>query len=67
MFFGNEKYPKTGIFLYYDDDDFSQSYGQIIEGFSALTKDVILQPYISHDNFRSSKNGADDNGYKLCF
>ena len=33
--------------------------------FKALTKDDILQPYISYDSFRSPKIRADDVGYKI--
>ena len=54
---GTEQYPDSGIFLNYDDDDYSQGYGQIKEAFKALTKDDILQPYISEDDFRSSNEG----------
>ena len=50
---GTEKYPDAGILLNYDDDDYSQGYHQIKEAFKALTKDEILQPYISDDNFRT--------------
>ena len=44
---GTEKYPDASILLNYDDDDYSQGYHQIKEAFRALTKDDILQPYIS--------------------
>ena len=54
---GTEKYPDSAILLNYDDDDYSQGYGQIKEEFKALTKDNILQPYISEDGFRSDNNG----------
>ena len=60
---GNEKFPDAGILLNYDDDDHSQGYHQIKEAFKALTKDDILQPYISEVDFRSSNVGADDVGY----
>ena len=50
--------------LNYDDDDYNQGYGQIEEAFKALTKDDILQPYISDNDFRSSNN-ANDIGYNL--
>ena len=46
-----EKYPDSGISLNYDDDDYSQGYCQIKEAFEALTKDNILQPYISEKFF----------------
>ena len=62
---GTEKYPDAGIFLNYDDDDYSQGYHQIKEAFKALAKDGILQPYISDDNFRTSIVAANDVGYKL--
>ena len=62
---GTEKYPDAGILLNYDDDDYSQGYYQIKEAFRALTKDDILQPYISDDNFRNSNVRADDVGYNL--
>ena len=54
---GTEKYPDSAILLNYDDDDYSQGYGQIKEAFRALTKDNILQPYIPEDDFRSDNNG----------
>ena len=56
---GTERYPDSAILLNYDDDDYSQGYGQIKEAFRALTKDDILKPYISEDDFRSSNNGYD--------
>ena len=62
---GTEKYPDAGILLNYDDDDYSQGYHQIKEAFKALTKDDILQPYISDDNFRTSNVAANDIGYNL--
>ena len=54
---GTERYPDSGILLNYDDDNYSQGYGQIKEAFRALTKDDILQPYITEDDFRSSSEG----------
>ena len=62
---GTEKLPDAAILLNYDDDDCNQRYGQIKEAFKALTKDNILQPYISDDDFRSSNVRADDVGYNL--
>ena len=44
---GTEKYPDAGIILRYDDDDYSQGYHQNNQASKALTKDDILQPYIS--------------------
>ena len=41
----------------YDDDDYSQGYGEIKEAFKALTKDDILQSYITDDDYRSSNDG----------
>ena len=61
---GTEKYPDSGILLNYNDDDYSQGYGQIKEAFKALTKDDLLQPYISNADFRSSNNG-DNIGYNI--
>ena len=54
---GTEKYPDAGIFINYDDDDYSQGYHQIKRVFKALTKDDILQPYISNDDFRADEIG----------
>ena len=62
---GTEKYPDAAILLNYDDDDYSQGYHQIEEVFRALTKDDILQPFISDDNFRTSNAAANDVGYNL--
>ena len=61
---GTERYPDSGNLLNYDDDDYSQGYGQIKEAFRALTKDDILQPYITEDDFRSSNNN-NDIGYNI--
>ena len=62
---GTEKYLDAGILLNYYDDDYSQEYHQIKEAFRASTKDDILQPYISDDNFRTSNFAANDVGYNL--
>ena len=59
-----EKYPDSGILLNYNDDEYSQGYGEIKEAFKALTKDDLLQPYISDADFRSSNNG-DNIGYNI--
>ena len=61
---GTEKYPDSGILLNYNDDDSSQGYGQITEAFKAVTKDDILQPYISEHDFRSSNDG-NNIGYNI--
>ena len=46
---GTEKNPDAGILLNYNGDDYSQGYHQNEEAFRALTKDDILQPYISEE------------------
>ena len=61
---GTEKYPDSATLLNYDDDDYSQGYGLIKEAFKALTKDNILQSYISEDDFRSDNNG-NNIGYNI--
>ena len=62
---GTENYPDGGILLNYDDDDYAQGYHQINEAFKALTKDDILQLYISEEDFRSSNAAANDVGYNF--
>ena len=64
MHYRNRKYPDSGILLNFDDDDYSQGYGQIKQTFKALTKDNILQLYISELDFRSS-NDDNDIGYNI--
>ena len=54
---GTEKYPDSAISLNYNDDDYSQGYSQIKQAFRALSKDDILNPYISDNDFRSTKYG----------
>ena len=49
-----EEYPDPAILLNYDDDDYNQIFGPIKEAFKALTKDDILEPYISEQDFRTS-------------
>ena len=61
---GNEKYPDSAISLNYNDDDNSQGYGLIKQAFKDLTKDDILEPYISDNDFRSSNDGHNV-GYNL--
>ena len=61
---GTEKNPDSGILLNYNDDDYSQGYCQIKEVFKALTKENILQPYITEFDFRSSNDG-DKIGYNI--
>ena len=62
---GTEKFPDASILLNYEDDDYSQGYHQIKEALKALTKDDILQPYISDDDFKTSNVAANDVGYNL--
>ena len=61
---GTEKYPDNAILLNYDDDEYSQGYGEIVNAFRALIKDNILQPYISEDDYRSNNDG-DIIGYNI--
>ena len=61
---GTEKYPNSGILLNYNDDNYSQGFGQIKQAFKALTKDNLLQQYISEHDFRSSNDG-NNIGYKI--
>ena len=61
---GTEKYPDSGILLNYSDDNYSQAYGQVKEAFKALTKDNLLQQYISDADFRSSNDG-NNIGYNI--
>ena len=58
-FIGNEKYTDSGILFYYDKEGYFQGYGKIREAFKALTKDNIVQPYISDNDVRSSNNNND--------
>ena len=44
---GTERSLDSSILLNYDDDDYSQGYGQLKEAFKALTKDDILKPNIT--------------------
>ena len=61
---GTERYPDSAILLSYDDDDYSQGFGQIKETFKAITKGDILKPYITEDDFRSSNEG-NNIGYNI--
>ena len=61
---GTEKYSDNVILINYDDDDFSEGYGQIKEAFEVITKDDILQPYLTEDDLRSSFDG-DAIGYNI--
>ena len=67
---GTERYPDAGINLNYAEDKNSQGYGRIVSCFTHLTKDDILQPYISQEDFitnnvNSAGDTTDDIGYKL--
>ena len=59
-----EKYPDSGIFLNYDDDDYCQGFGQNKEPFRILTKYDILNLYKTDHDFRSSSEG-NNFGYKF--
>ena len=61
---GTERYPDSANSLNYEDDCYSQGYGQIKEAFRALKKYDILKPFISEDDFRSSNEG-NNIGYKI--
>ena len=61
---GTERYPDSAILLNYEDDEYSQGYGQIKEAFKPLTKDDILQAYKSDHDFRLSNDG-NDIGYNI--
>ena len=55
---GTEKYPDSAILLNYNDDGYSQGNGPIKQTLKVLTKDDILQPYISENVFKSSNDGG---------
>ena len=61
---GTERYLDSAILLNCNDDDYSQVYAQIKEAFRALSKDVTLKPYTSHNDFRSTNDG-NNIGYHL--
>ena len=54
---GTKKNPDSANLLFFNDDDYSQGYRQIKEAFGALTKDDVLEPYISDHDFISSNDG----------
>ena len=61
---GSQTNPNFAVLLNYNNDCYSQGYGQIKEAFKAVTKDNILQRYIGEDDFRSSNDG-DNIGYNI--
>ena len=61
---GTETYPDTAILFNFSDDEYSQSYGERKEAFEALTKDDVLQPDRTEDNFKPSNDG-DNFGYNI--
>ena len=61
---GTEKRPDSGLLINYKDDEYNQGYGQPKEAFKSLTKENILQAYLSEDDFRSSNDG-DKIGYNI--
>ena len=65
LIIGTENNPDRALLLNYDDDDYSQAYGQVNDFFRVPTKDNILKTYISDQDFRSSNVRVDDVGYKL--
>ena len=62
MCYWNGKKSDSAILLNQDDNISSQGYAQIKEAIRALTKDIILQPFISGHGFRISNITADDVG-----
>ena len=67
---GIKKYPDSTIWLNFEDDGYSQGYGQIEEALRILTKDGILNPFLSDHDFRSTKikvagETTTDFGYNL--
>ena len=54
---GTEKYLDSAILLNYNDVDYSQGYGLLKQPFKDLTKDDILELYISDYDCRSSNDG----------
>ena len=62
---GTEKNPNAGILLIYDNNEYSQGSSQIKEVFRTLAKYDSLQPYLSDDDFRTSKAGIVELPYKL--
>ena len=65
MSYRTENNPDAGILLKYYDYEYFQGYSQSNESFRALTKDDILQPNISGNDFRTSNVRVDDVGYNF--
>ena len=62
-----EKHPDAAILMIYDDADYFQGYGQIKEIFRAVTKDDILEPFISDQDFRLTHvNEAGEDDITVC-
>ena len=61
---GTKRYPDSRFFLKYNNDDSSQAFVQIKESFKVSTKNDILQPYMSDNDFISS-NIDNEIGYNL--
>ena len=61
---GTKKNPDSAILSKYNDDDYSQEYSQIKETFRIFTKDDILKPSISDNDFKSTNDG-NNIGYNL--
>ena len=51
--------PDSVMLINFNDDDYSQGYGQIKEASRALIKDDILRPYSCGIDFRSSNDDND--------
>ena len=62
MCYWNRNFFYSSILIIYDDDDYSQGYDQSKQFFKALSKDYILQPYESDQDFRSLIVTVDDVG-----
>ena len=44
--------PETCINIKYEKDKISQAYGELVSCFRLLSKDTILQPYISQQDYK---------------
>ena len=62
----SENFSDTGINFINTYDNFSQAFGEIVSCFRPLSKDNILQPYITQKDFITSKIYPEGNpGYTL--